>query len=60
MIGYVPICALALLMAAPTLTRGEDVVAHARAAESAQLHGLARAPVALHTTGHFGDGKTTP
>jgi len=59
MIGYVPICALALLMAAPTLTRGEDVVAHARAAESAQLHGLARAPVALHTTGHFGDGKTT-
>ena len=59
MIGYVPICAMALLLAAPRVARagGDDIVAHARAAESAQLRGLARGPVALHTTGHFGDGK---
>ena len=40
-------------------TRRGAIVARARAAEAAQLRVLSRAPVALRTSGHFGDGKTT-
>jgi hypothetical protein len=35
------------------------MIARARAAEAAQLRALSRGPVALHTSGRFGDGKTT-
>jgi len=45
-------------LAAPVGADG-DVIARARAAESAQLRLLAHAPVVLHTNGRFGDGKTT-
>jgi hypothetical protein len=54
--------ALALLLAAPSIAapdRGEAVIARARAAEMAQLQALSRVPLALHTSGRFGDGKTT-
>ena len=57
-----PLVALALLAATPALARadgGDAMIARARAAESAQLRVLSRAPVALHTSGRFGDGKTT-
>ena len=58
-----PLGALALLLAGPALAGaadgGDAMIARARAAESAQLRVLSRAPVALHTTGRFGDGKTT-
>ena len=60
MTSSVPLGALAVMFAARTaLADGGDIVARARAAESAQLHLLSRAPVALHTNGQFGDGKTT-
>ena len=60
MTSSVPLGALAVVFAARTaLADGGDIVARARAAESAQLHLLSRAPVALHTNGQFGDGKTT-
>jgi hypothetical protein len=38
---------------------GDAIIARARAAEAAQLRVLSRAPVALRTSGRFGDGKTT-
>jgi len=53
---------LVVVLAGPaTVVAGPegDVIGRARAAESAQLHLLARTPVALHTNGRFGDGKTT-
>ena len=56
-----PLGALALLLAGPAVAGadgGDAMIARARAAESAQLRVLSRAPVALHTTGRFGDGKT--
>ena len=60
MTSSVPLGALAVIFAArAALADGGDIVARARAAESAQLHLLSRAPVALHTNGQFGDGKTT-
>jgi hypothetical protein len=52
----------AALLAAPGLVRAaaqDPIVARARAAELAQLRTLSRAPIPLHTTGRFGDGKTT-
>jgi hypothetical protein len=52
----------ALLIAAPAAAApdgGDAVIARARAAEAGQLRQLAQAPVQLHTTGRFGDGKTT-
>ena len=57
-----PLGALALLLAGPAVAGpdgGDAMIARARAAESAQLRVLSRAPVGLHTTGRFGDGKTT-
>ncbi len=55
--------ALAMRFASPAAAaapEGADaVIARARAAEAAQLRALSHAPVALHTSGHFGDGKTT-
>jgi len=48
---------VALLAAAPE--SGDAIIARARAAESAQVRLLAHAPVALRTSGRFGDGKTT-
>src|SRR5215204_3652695 len=57
-----PLGALALLLVAPAVAAddgGDVMIARARAAESAQLRVLSRAPVALHTSGRFGDGKTT-
>jgi len=56
-----PLGLLALLLAAPAAAApdgGDAIVARARAAEAAQVRQLARAPVELHTTGRFGDGKT--
>ena len=38
---------------------GDAIITRARAAESAQLRTLSRAPVALRTSGRFGDGKAT-
>jgi len=57
-----PLGLFALAVAAPALAAadgGDAVIGRARAAEAAQLRLLAGAPVELHTTGHFGDGKTT-
>jgi len=52
--------ALAVLFAAhAALADGADIVARARDAESAQLRLLSHAPIALHTSGQFGDGKVT-
>jgi len=52
--------ALAVLFAArAALADGADIVARARDAESAQLRLLSHAPIALHTSGQFGDGKIT-
>jgi hypothetical protein len=50
-----------VLVARAALAGGSegDIVVRARAAELAQLRLLAHAPVAMHTTGHFGDGKNT-
>lgn len=60
MASSVPLGALAVVFATrAALADGGDIVARARAAESAQLHLLSRAPVGLHTNGQFGDGKTT-
>ena len=60
MTSSVALGALAVMFVARTaLADGGDIVARARAAESAQMHLLSRAPVALHTNGQFGDGKTT-
>jgi hypothetical protein len=57
------LAALAVLLAASGIARAaapdDPMVARARAAEAAQLRTLARSPIALHTTGRFGDGKTT-
>ena len=59
------IVALALLLASPSAAAkaaadaGDAIITRARAAESAQLRMLSRAPVALRTSGRFGDGKTT-
>lgn len=51
---------LAAIFAARTaLADGGDIVARARAAESAQLRLLSHAPVSLRTNGRFGDGKIT-
>ena len=52
----------AALLAAPGIARAgaeDPIVVRARAAEMAQLRTLSRAPIPLHTTGRFGDGKTT-
>jgi len=62
--AWKPLGVLALLLAGPALAGagpdgGDAMIARARAAESAQLRVLSRAPLALHTTGRFGDGKTT-
>src|SRR3954469_15996275 len=54
--------ALALLAGPPVAAApdgGDAMIARARATEVAQLRALSRAPVALHTSGRFGDGKTT-
>ena len=60
MTSSVALGALAVMFVARTaLADGGDIVARARAAESAQMHLLSGAPVALHTNGRFGDGKTT-
>ena len=60
MTSSVPLGALAVVFATrAALADGGDIVARARAAESAQMHLLSRAPVGLHTNGQFGDGKTT-
>jgi len=54
-----------LLLASPAaagttaVDAGDAIIARARITESAQLRLLSRAPVALRTTGRFGDGKTT-
>jgi hypothetical protein len=56
-----PLGLLALLVAGPaaaTPDGADAIIARARAAEAAQLRQLSRAPVQLHTTGRFGDGKT--
>lgn len=56
------IAALALLLASPSAAAadaGDAIITRARAAESAQLRTLSRAPVALRTSGRFGDGKAT-
>jgi hypothetical protein len=56
------IALLVVLLAAPAAAApeaGDAIIARARAAESAQLQVLSRAPVALRTSGRFGDGKTT-
>ena len=53
------VAALLVVPGAALADGGNDIVAHARAAELAQLRVLAGAPVRLHTTGRFGDGKTT-
>ena len=56
------IAALAVLLASPAAPApdpGPAIIARARAVEAAQLRVLSRAPVALRTSGHFGDGKTT-
>jgi len=57
-----PLAVLGVLLAASGIARAgaeDPMVARARAAELAQLRTLSHAPVALHTTGRFGDGKTT-
>jgi hypothetical protein len=54
--------ALAVLRGSPVVAApdgGDAMIARARAAEAAQQRALSHAPVALHTSGHFGDGKTT-
>src|SRR3954470_20503223 len=54
--------ALAVLRASPAVAGpdgGDAMIARARAAEAAQLRALSHAPVALHTSGRFGDGKIT-
>ena len=56
------LAAVAVVLAAPAARAGDgngDIVSRARAVELAQLRLLSRAPVAMHTNGHFGDGKTT-
>ena len=56
------IVTLALLLASPSVAAaeaGDAIITRARAAESAQLRALSRAPVALRTSGRFGDGKAT-
>src|SRR5215831_9196647 len=57
-----PLGLLAMLLATPATAApdgGDAIIARARAAEAAQLRLLSRAPVSLHTTGRFGDDKTT-
>ncbi len=53
------IAALAVLLAAPAAAGGDAIIARARAAEATQLRALSGVPVALRTSGRFGDGKTT-
>jgi len=56
------LAALALLLSARARAApdaGAAIIAQARAAEAAQVRALARTPVRLHTSGRFGDGKTT-
>jgi hypothetical protein len=58
------IAVLVALLASPATVgaapeSGDAIIARARAAESAQLRALSRAPVALRTSGRFGYGKTT-
>jgi hypothetical protein len=59
MASSLPLSALAVVLATRTAADGDDIVPRARTVEAAQLHLLSRAPVALHTNGQFGDGKTT-
>jgi hypothetical protein len=57
-----PLGALVMLLASPAVAApegGDAIIARARAAESAQLRVLSRAPVAVHTNGRVSDGKTT-
>jgi hypothetical protein len=58
MMSSAPLGALVAVLAGAADVDG-GVIARARAAESAQLRLLARAPVRLRTNGRFGDGKTT-
>lgn len=59
------LAACAVLLAAQGIARAaaqdsdDPIVARARAAESAQLRVLSRTRIGLHTSGRFGDGKTT-
>ena len=55
------IAVLVALLASPAAgapVGADAIIARARAIESAQLRVLSRAPVALRTSGQFGDGKT--